>query len=371
MRTTVFSTCFAAIGVLLGGSIAEAQKTPPRATGSLPLKQTSVEVEVLLDKFSDNLAPQQWGPVFEKLGVAVRFRQRVQGDDVSLGEKTRGSARYVTIVGELGRDGTLSFPGKSFTLDNTDRIKDWITELKTYGALGSPEGQPVWGLTDQQFDALYDELRQPASGDFEGLDFQPAIRQLALPDTYYFRLDEAARELAQKPERQHPLRHEVSGLSRGTALAIVLADYGLGFRPLRTPSGVIELVAEPLETLKKPWPIGWPLDKDLPRNETAPALFEQVTAGFNDLPLSDVLSAIEEASHTRVIVDYERCARRKINPDEVKVSYPQKRTAWILILRTVTSQARLTREIMTDEGGSAFVYVFPFEPKADTDAKKP
>src|SRR4029079_6810856 len=123
-----------------------------------------------------------------------------------------------------------------------------------------------------------------------------------------FRLDEAARELAQKPERQHPLRHEVRGLSRGTALAVVLADYGLGFRPLRTPAGAIELVAEPLENLKKPWPIGWPLDKNRPRNETAPALFAQVTAGFNDLPLADVLSAVENASGTRVIVDYERCA---------------------------------------------------------------
>lgn len=371
MRVIAFPICFAALGALVFASAAQAQKSSTRAPGSLPVKQTSVEVEIMLDKFSDNVAPQQWGPVFEKLGVAARFRERIQGDDVSLGEKTRGSYRYVTAVGELNRDGSLNFPGKSFTLDNTAAINAWIRELQTYGALGSPDGQPVWGLTDQQFDALYDELRQPVAGDFEGLEFQPAIKQLALPDAYYFRLDEAARELAQKPERQHPFRHEVSGLSRGTALAIVLADYGLGFRPLRTPTGAIELVAEPLETLKKPWPIGWPLDKDRPRNETAPALFEQVTAGFNDQTLADVLSAIEQASHTRVIVDYERCARRKINPDEVKVSYPQKRTAWILILKTVTSQARLSREIMTDEGGSAFVYVFPFEPKREADAKKP
>ena len=74
---------------------------------------------------------------------------------------------------------------------------------------------------------------------------------LGLPDDYPFRLHDAAREKLRTATgvTTRPLRHEVSGLSRGTALAIVLADYGLGFRPLRTPGGAINLVAEPLDDL--------------------------------------------------------------------------------------------------------------------------
>jgi hypothetical protein len=122
--------------------------------------------------------------------------------------------------------------------------------------------------------------------------------------------------------------------------------------------------------LTHPWPIGWPIDKDRPRNETAPALFEQVEAGFEDVTLADVLSAVEQACGTRVIVDYEKCAQRKIDPASHQVSLPKKKTAWILILRSVTAQARLTREVMLDEAGTAFVYVFPFQPKGPEELKR-
>jgi len=371
MKRSARLGCLAACILVLLSTSSQAQSPPSRAAPPKPLalKQTTVEFEVMLAQDGDPVAPQQWGPIFERLGAAVRFRQRIEGDEVSVTENTRGSYRTVTAIGELGRDDTLRFPGKSFTMDNTAALKTWITELQTYGAQGSPDGQPIWGLTDQQFDALFSDLSQPVAPEVEGLEFQPALKQLGLPGKYPFRLHETARELFQSSDRDHPLRYEVQGLSGGTALAIVLADYGLGFRPLRTPSGLIELVAEPLDKLAKPWPIGWPVDPDRPRNETAPKLFEQVSAGFDNLPLADVLSAVEQASETRVIVDYERCARRNIDPAEKTVSYPKKQTAWILILRTVTSQARLSREIMIDEAGTAFVYVFPFEPKKPADAK--
>lgn len=369
MLTTAVRVVPTIIGLLVLSNAAHAQLPPPAAPKPLPIRQTSVDFEVMLDRDADFTAPQRWGPLFERIGVPVRFRERIQGDEVATEERVRGSHRMVNVVGELGRDGVLRFVGKDFTLDNEAALKKWIEELQTYGAQGAPDGQPVWGLTDQQFDALFAELNQPVATDVEGLEFQPAIKQLGLPAAYPFRLHDAFKELFQSGDRDHPLRHEVSGLSRGTALAIVLADYGLGFRPLRTPGGAIELVAEPLEQLQDPWPIGWPLEKDRPRNETAPALFEQVTAGFDDVPLADVLSAVEQASGVRVIVDYERCARRNIDPAGKKVSYPQRNSAWILILRTVTSQARLSREIMLDEAGNAFVYVFPFEPKRVRDAK--
>ena len=119
---------------------------------------------------------------------------------------------------------------------------------------------------------------------------------------------------------------------------------------------------QPLDDISDPWQIGWELDPQTPRNEIAPALFEFVTAGFDELPLADVLEAVEVASETTIVIDYCACADRNIEPTEVTVSFPQKRTAWALLVRSVASQARLTYEIRTDEAGNAFVRVFPFVP---------
>lgn len=365
----VHCTAIAAV-LLLVVSAATAQSDRPDATARpLAIKKTTVDFEVMMGQGADPVAPQQWGPIFEKLGCAVRFRERIFDDEAEITEKVRGSLRMVNVVGELDRTGGLTFPGRTFTLDQTNKLKDWIGELQTYGALGSPDGQPIWGLTERQFEDLYAELSKPVTNDIEELEFQPAIKELGLPAGYAFRLHETAIEQMQAAGADHPLRHEVSGLSRGTALAIVLADYGLGYRPLRTPTGSIELVVEPLDSLSNPWPIGWPLDKERPRNETVPALFDQVEAGFEDVVLTDVLSAVEQACGTRVIVDYQKCAKRNIDPASMKVSLPKKKTAWILILRTVTGNARLTREVLVDEAGTGFVYVFPFEPKRAGDVK--
>jgi len=368
MRIPATACC--TLTLLILTATAHAQSERAATPRPLAIKQTIIDVEIMLDESSDPVAPQEWGPVFEQVGVAVRFRQRIFDDELAVTERVKGSTRTVNVVGELDRGGVIRFAGgRSFSRDDAKALATWIGELNTYGAQGSPDGQPVWGLTEKQFKDLFAELSRPVTSEVEGLDFQPAVKQMGLPGGYGFRLDAAARDMLQAEGGDHPLRHEVGGLSRGTALAIVLADYGLGFRPLRTPGGEIELVAEPLESLKKPWPIGWPLQDERPRNEIAPALFEQIEAGFEDVSLADVLSAIEQATGTRVVVDYGKCAKRNIDPASLNVSLPKKKTAWILILRSVAAQARLTREIMLDEAGTAFVSVFPFEPKSATGRK--
>lgn len=350
-----------------------AQTRPPARVDPLPIKKTIVDFEIMMLPTSDPLDPQQWGPVFERLGVGVQFRQRILDDEPAVTESVRGSYRMVKGVGLLDDGGAIRFPGaKTFTLSDTKALADWIGELQTYGAQGSPDGQPVWGLTDQQFEKVFTALSPAVAADVEGLEFEPAIKALGLPDDYPFRLHDAAREKLRTATgvTTRPLRHEVSGLSRGTALAIVLADYGLGFRPLRTPGGAINLVAEPLDDLAKPWPIGWPPREGEPRNHTAPALFEQITAGFDEKPLPDVLAAIEQATGTRLIIDYEDCAKRNIDPATVNVSYPQGNTAWILIIRSVVGKARLSRELLLDEAGTPFVHIYPFDPKREREKSR-
>lgn len=333
-----------------------------------PATKTLVEFEILMPKLGDGLDAQRWGPAFEKIGVSVRFRQAILDDEPAIEEQTRGTWRMVNVVGEMDLDGTLHFPDdKSFTMSESAKLAEWVNDLKTYGAQGSPAGKPVWGLSEPQFTAVYDALSTPITAEVAGLELPDVFQNLKLPADYPLKLHETAEDRLRNPASAHPLRENVTGLSTGTGLAIVLADYGLGFRPLRNTQGKIDFIVEPLSEISDPWPIGWEPDPAQPRNEVAPGFFAMVRAGFDDLPLQDVLEAVEQASETPIIINYEASLARDINPAEVKVSYPQKQTSWVLIVRTVTSQARLTREIMIDEAGKPFVYVFPFVPQRTKD----
>jgi hypothetical protein len=343
-----------------GAGIAQA---PPAGRSATDVK-TSVEFEVLVPPQGSALNAQKWGPLFETVGATVRFRQPLLDDKPGINEKTRGTLRTVTVTGKMDLDGKLSFPGRSFSASESGKLSEWVNELKTYGALGAPTGKPVWGLSEEQFDKLYKALSAPVAGEVEDLDLKAAISGLGLPAAYPVRFHSSAETLLTGRQPLPPVRQTLAGFSGGTALAIVLADCGLGFRPLRTPAGQIELVVQPLKDMTDPWPVGWEADPSRPRNDLAPELFKMVNVGFDKLPLADVLDAAEQASGVPIIVDHERCRQKEIDLSAITVSYPQRRTAWSILIRTVVQQSRLTREIKTDEAGRVFVHVYPFEAKA-------
>ena len=365
MRSSILIWVCCLVGVLLQARHAEAQRFDDRDRRDE--SKTIVEFEVLMPELGTGLNAQKWSSVFDRLDVSVRFRQAIANDKPGIDERTRGTLRIVTVVGEMDLDGSLHFEEHEFDMSDGAKLSEWIDELKTYGAQGSPEGKPVWGLTKEQFTEVYEELSHPISGSVKDLELSEAIAALEISEDYPLRLHSSAEEHLKPGAARHPVRVDVESLSRGTGLAIVLADFGMGFRPLRTPRGDVELVVEPLGDISEPWPVGWEIEASLPRNRVAPNYFEMVTAGFDDVPLQDVLDAVAEASETPIIVNYERALAKEIDPADVAVSYPRKRTAWALLVRHVTARAKLTRSLLIDEAGQPFVYVYPFEPKRPRD----
>ncbi len=324
--------------------------------------KTILEIEILLPSIGGDLVTaQKWGEVFKTMGEGVRLRQGLASDKTILSEKMQGQYRIIKMVGELDRDGTLRFPQKTFTLETVNQLQEWLNEIKAYGAQGAPDGKSNWGMSKTQFDAVVKALSAPVEKPVKGLALHAAIQQLPIPDehpvVFHFSCDTLLSEL-----KDVALLIEVEGLSVGTSLAAVLSQYGLGFIPLRHPDGSIELRAEPLSQLVAPWSIGWPVAEKTPRNEIFPSMFVMAQAGFDNLPLQDVLAAISVQTKVPILVNQAACLANKIDPFLVQVSYPFKKTAPVLILKTTVRSSKLNYEFRLDEASKPFVYVYPFVP---------
>ena len=327
-----------------------------------PIRRTILSVELLADKRAGGFIGQQWGRTFEKIGYSVRIRRTVLDEKPEIKERMLGRLREIRVIGRLDRRGKLIFSDRTFSPGEGSKLAEWLRSLQVYGAQGSPKGRPVWGLSKSQFDRLFRALSEKVSADIEGLTFDKALARLSLPQQYPVRLaTSASGRLRTLSATGRPVRHTLKGHSKGTALALLLGDYGLGFRPLRTPERNIELAIESLEKTTDVWPIGWDLKNS--RAQTAPKMFKFVPEELEKVKLVDALEGISALTDIPVHIDRFGIEARGINVDDIVVSYPPKKTSWSLLLRAVTVPHKLSREFRIDEQGKPFVWVTALVPR--------
>ena len=315
---------------------------------------TKVRFEILLAPRTTSIDAQRWGPVFQKLGESARFRQPILDDRPEVTETRQGRTRLVKAVGELKPDGSLAFPGRSFRLTETRELAEWIRELKTYGAQGSPAGKRGFGLSATQLDLVLRMLEAPMTKDVTGLPLEQAVRQFGLPPTLPLRFSVDAEQDMQKLPVAVTAPADLRGLSRGTVLAILLSRANLGFRPSRTPVGSLELVALPLEPDAGLWPIGWPLDR--PPVHVVPKYVETEIFDLMDEPLTSLLDDAKKQAGVRILVDVHRIADAELSLDLVKVTQRPRRMTWSGMLDRATFPD-LMPELLQDEAGKPFVWI--------------
>ena len=166
------------VPLLLLGLAAESKAQPRRkATGI----RTTVRVELLTDRRGAPLAAQRWARAFEQFKVSLRIRRGIGGERTAVREKITGRNRQVTVIGKLDRSGRILVPGKSFSPGNPTALGTWLKELGTFGAKGNPNGQPAFGLSEGQFNSLFETLAQPVRSNLAGKPLTEAIASLGLP----------------------------------------------------------------------------------------------------------------------------------------------------------------------------------------------
>lgn len=332
----------------------------PKADGL----KTIVEVDIIIPSVGAGAEVQEWGRFFQSLGISAQLRQGNIDEKPSTTDSVRGTLRTVQVVGRLDPRGRVIFADRTYTAADKEKAKEWLEELKVYGAQGTPEGKPSWGLNRDQFEALFEAMSVPTENGYEGLTLKELLMAADWRTPYPIRLHTTTETVLAALPAEPKMRISPTGLSRGTALACLLEDAGLGFRPQRTPAGGVELIVYPLSAIKDPWPMGWPLEPSKPRNEIAPGYFKSGAVDFEQQPLTAVLEAIAERAGLPILLDHPRCEAKKIDPAEAKVSHPKKTLAYALVVNTVVHQVRLTASLKLDEAGKPFVQIAPFDPRA-------
>lgn len=320
-------------------------------------RTTTVEVELLAGNDGGALHAQQWRSIFEKLDIQMIVRRGILEEKPEIKEKEVGTLRVVTAVGRLDRNGRIVFSDRAFATGDSAKLKEWLDDLKTYGAQGSPQGKPLWGLSKAQFEALYVALGELQEEELQGKTLEAAVAAVKLPANHPARWTTAAQERRQSLPEGATVRQRVAGFTKATALAIALNDRGFGVRPNRTPAGQIELAIEILDAKADHWPIGWPLQQQAPT--ALPGMFAMTNVQLDQVPLLDVLEAVDGLAEVPVLIDFAEIDRRHIDLDKLRVSHPLKKTTWSLALRAILVPQKLTREYWQDEAGRAFVWVTP------------
>lgn len=327
----------------------------PDLAGRVGPRMTFVEVKLLVGTDGGALHSQRWLKVLEALDVSLQIVKAELDEVPAVRERTVGTLRYVTAIGTLDRSGNISFPGRLFTASDGARLKEWIEELRTYGAQGSPEGQELWGLSKEQFGLVFESLEKIVDTELMGQPIRVAVSRLPLSEQYPIQWSQAATDTLNVKSAPGTVRQEVRGFSTGTALAIALNDCGLCFRPRRTAEGTLGLLIDPVSLHRDFWNVGWPLQKQ--RIKAAPKFFAITTIELDDVTLGDVFGAVSELSETPVMIDYAALDAHQIDPTTLKVSFKRAQTSWSLALKQMVVPQKLSREIWQDEAGRTFVWI--------------
>lgn len=326
--------------------------------------QTEVTVQLYTDEQGVGLRAQRWSEAFQQMNVTLSIRRGTVGRTPAVTDKVLGGLRRrVTLVGKLDKQGRLIFEERVFTEADTGKLKAWINDLKAFGAQGDPSGKPLWGLSQEQFAPIQAALNKTLETDLHGKLLQKAIEDLDLPATVPLRFTAAARHHLAELDRVQPatVQLPLKGLSKGTALAILLHQAGLGFRPTRNQDASIDLSVWSLKATDDVWPVGWPQKKS--NRELAPKLVQLTPIALQDIELLPVLETVSEVTGIPILIDQAGFRAEAIDLAKVKVSYPSRQATWSAALKSLVFQAKGRAEIWTDEAGHPFIWVTPLSSK--------
>ena len=270
-------------------SSAESDRTEPET----PVVRT-VELDVLIQSAPNyRVKAQEWGRLFQELGYTPQFRQPKPGEEIRIEDIADGDRVTVRIVSGMSPDGSIRIGRQKFTLNDAEKLHSFLDELRDYGSGGPPERNPTWGMTEKQLLEIMKLLSEPVSDVVQLQSPIVAVESLGLPEGVKLTFADSAREraLGRRPESA-PEELDLKGCSKGSGMAILLAQYGLGFRPRRIAANRFELQIDAGGETNNLWPTGWKTQETVAR--VLPAYLKSTSVDVQDAEISALLGVVSE-----------------------------------------------------------------------------
>ena len=314
----------------------------------------AAHVELILNtsKGAPITAMQDWTRALGNAGVRnVRIQHQASSGQPAIETRSVADQKSYIVRGVIENNGMISLPGDSFDPGEAKRLAEWLDDI---AEKGPPEGrEPVdqFGLPLSVAEKVAVDLALPITFGTDGSSRAAIILQADKATRFPILAKKSMMASLDKDRVSENLK----GFATGTALAYLVEPFGLGLFPGKGSDGRISyLIVERSSKKVEPWPIGW---KPKNRIETLPELFKTRNINVAKIPVSQVLEAISKRLDVPVLIDNVALAQKRINPEEVTVSFPDKHTNFDRALANMLAEARLRYELRTDDAGRPFLWI--------------
>jgi len=336
-----------------GQSFRQRSSISPSKTTQTPTRL--LELRVLVDQDGPLGSSHQWMQALAEVGADRLVAETSRVTEPSF-EEYGGKIKTLAIVGVVKR-GKLHLPGGNFSIGQTAAIKSHLQKLRDDGGEVTVAEKVAFGLTAKQLISVHDQLGAAIEFETKDKNAGELAAELLKSSGYAISIDQATKLVISAAESTIDV--ELQGYSMGLGLALTLRQMGLVFEPQRPQGGDIRLVVRDPDTKVKHWPVGWPISET--RKELAPNMFVKVPVQAFDVPLIDLLNAVESRTKLSFFYDQALISQSGIQLAETKVTFsrPGKNSNYDVVVDKVLNQAKpkLKSELKIDEVGKPFLWI--------------
>jgi hypothetical protein len=314
-------------------------------------RSARISIELFTDQSFGVDAAQRWYQVFTELGVDnLRIRGGEAGDEIGIQKGGKPNSPAFQVTGRITAANVVELPGGKFSLRDATGLKLWLKNLAEQGIDGVTGKPARFGLSEIQYTEVQEDLTRPVAFSTLDMPADEAADKIAGSLRHKFEIAPAARQALAK---RH-VAENLSGLSAGTALALVLRPAGLVFAPERS-GNVTQYRASLLAAGHDHWPVGWKSEK--PDRDLVPDLFKFILIEIDETPLTEAAEAVQTRLAIPFLWDHYALESQSSDPAQIVVKLPAKKLHYGLILSKILSQAKLQKDVRVDEAGKPFLWI--------------
>ena len=298
---------------------------------------------------------QEWGRAFQDLGFTPQFRQPKPGEETRVEDIDEDGRLSVRVVCGMSPDGSIRVRNRKFTIADTEQLKAFLNELAAYGAEGPPDQTPRWGMTDAQLQEFTQLMSEPVTGETSLQSPLVTVESIGLPAGVRMKFADRAREsaLGRRPESA-PESISLIGYSKGAAISVVLAQYGLGFRPHRVAANSYEVEIDLGSESDNLWPVGWKTQETTA--VTLPSYLKSIPVDVENAEINTLLQVVSDRLKLPVYRSTFALAAAGRDLDELTYTRKKDKVSPSRLLSAIGDKHQLGFDVRVDESGKLFLW---------------